>query len=115
MNKSTQKELQLWPAELHQQGFSGWLISALGQFVADGFHSTLRAQKAVACLLFVSRLTMTDIERVVAQFGGAFGGAEGPVRAVVAWTCDLLPTAARVAALHGRQPIARPKSPNETA
>ena len=31
------------------------------------------------------------------QFGGAFGGAAGPVRGVAARTCDLLPTAARVA------------------
>jgi replicative superfamily II helicase len=95
--KSTQKEPQLWPAELRQQGISGWLIGALGQFVTDRFQSTLRAKKAVACLLFVSGRPMTDIERIVTQFGGSFGGAAGPVRAVAARTCDLLPTAARVA------------------
>jgi hypothetical protein len=95
--KSTQKEPQLWPAELRQQGISGWLIGALGQFVTDSFQSTLRAKKAVACLLFVSGRPMTDIERIVTQFGGASGGAAGPVRAVAARTCDLLPTAARVA------------------
>lgn len=31
------------------------------------------------------------------QFGGAFGGAAGPIRSVTSRTCDLLSTAARVA------------------
>jgi helicase len=40
---------------------------------------------------------MADIERVLTQFGGAFGGAAGPIRAVAARTCDVLPTAAEIA------------------
>lgn len=40
---------------------------------------------------------MNEIEQVLTQFGGAFGGAAGPVRSVAGRTCDLLPTAARVA------------------
>jgi replicative superfamily II helicase len=95
--KSTQKEPQLWPSELRRQGISGWLIGALGRFIVDGLQSTLRAKKAVACLLFVSGRPMTEIEQTVTQFGGAFGGAAGPIRAVASRTCDLLPTAARVA------------------
>jgi hypothetical protein len=40
---------------------------------------------------------MNETEAALTQFGGAFGGAAGPVRAVAARTCDLLPAAARVA------------------
>jgi helicase len=40
---------------------------------------------------------MTEIEANLTQFGGAFGGAAGPVRSVAARTSDLLPVAARVA------------------
>lgn len=40
---------------------------------------------------------MSDIESVLTQFGGAFGGAAGPIRSVASRTCDLLPVAARVA------------------
>jgi len=43
------------------------------------------------------RYSVTEIERVLTQFGGAFGGAAGPIRAVAARTCDLMPVAARVA------------------
>jgi ATP-dependent DNA helicase len=48
-------------------------------------------------LLFLSGRAMNDIERVLTQFGGAFGGAAGPIRSVASRTCDLLPVAARVA------------------
>ena len=40
---------------------------------------------------------MEEIEAVLTQFGGAFGGAAGPIRSVAGRTCDLLPSAARVA------------------
>lgn len=57
----------------------------------------MRAKKAVACLLFVSGRAMNEIEAILTQFGGAFGGAAGPVRSVATRTCDLLPTVARIA------------------
>jgi hypothetical protein len=65
--------------------------------VDDGHTATLRAKKAVACLLFVSGRPMAEIETVLTQFGGAFGGAAGPVRSVAARSSDLIPVAARVA------------------
>jgi len=40
---------------------------------------------------------MNEIERLLTQFGGAFGGAAGPIRSVASRTCDLLPVAARIA------------------
>ena len=42
---------------------------------------------------------MSEIEKVLTQFGGAFDGAAGPIRSVSARTCDLLPSVARVATI----------------
>jgi helicase len=95
--KSTQKEPQVWPNELRGQGVPGGVLGALRQGVADLVQATLRAKKAVACLLFVSGRPMNEIEGIVTQFGGGFGGAAGPIRSVSARTCDLVPVAARVA------------------
>jgi helicase len=95
--RSTQKEPQLWPNELRAQGVPEQLLHSLRRAVTDDHTSTMRAKKAVACLLFVSGKPMTEIEANLTQFGGAFGGAAGPVRSVAARTSDLLPVAARVA------------------
>ena len=98
LNKSsTQKEPQLWPNELRAQGVPGQLLQSLRRAVSDDYTPTMRAKKAVACLLFVSGKPMHEIEANLTQFGGAFGGAAGPVRSVAARTSDLLPVAARVA------------------
>ena len=95
--KSTRKEPAFWPNELRLQGVSRPLLGCLARYVTDGHQATLRAKKAVACLLFVSGRPMIDIESTIGRFGGAFGGAAGPIRAVAGRTCDVLPTAARVA------------------
>jgi helicase len=95
--KSTQKEPRLWPNELQGQGVPRQILNALQKGVAADHQATLRAKKAVACLLFVSGRPMNEIEGILTQFGGAFGGAAGPIRAVAARTCDLMPVAARVA------------------
>lgn len=95
--KSTQKEPQLWPNELAGQGVTWPLLEALHRDAVDAHQPTLRAKKAVACLLFVSGRPMNEVERVLTQFGGGFGGAAGPIRAVAGRTCDLMPVAARVA------------------
>jgi hypothetical protein len=95
--KSTQKEPQLWPNELRQQGVPGRMLSSFQRFVVDSHQSTLRAKKAVACLMFISGRAMAEIEQILAQFGGGFGGVAGAVRSVGSRTCDILPTAARVA------------------
>lgn len=95
--KSTQKEPHLWPNELGRQGVPWSLLNALHQATNDDHQATLRAKKGVACLLFVSGRAMNEIEATLTQFGGAFGGAAGAIRAVAGRTCDLLPVAARVA------------------
>jgi helicase len=98
LNKSsTQKEPQRWPNELRAQGVPARLLESLRRGVPDDHTPTMRSKKAVACLLFVSGKPMNQIEASLTQFGGAFGGAAGPVRSVAARTSDLLPVAARVA------------------
>ena len=95
--RSTQKEPQLWPNELRRQGVPRQVLNALQRAVADDHTATLRAKKAVACLLYVSGKSMSGIEATITQFGSALGGAAGPVRSVAARSSDLLPVAARVA------------------
>ena len=74
------------------------MLSFLNRSVEDGFQATSRAKKAVACLLYVSRQPIAYVEKTLGRFGGGgFFGMAGPVRAVSSRTCDLLPTAARVA------------------
>jgi hypothetical protein len=95
--KSTQKEPQTWSGELRRQGVPQQLLALLARSAVDTHQATMRAKKAVACLLFVSGRALNEIEATLTQFGGGFDGAAGPIRAAAARTCDLLPTAARVA------------------
>lgn len=97
--RSTQKEPRTWAAELRGQEVPERVLAALHRNVTSQHQGTLRAKKAVACLLWVSGRPMDEVERVLTQFGGAFDGAAGPVRAVSARTCDLLSAAARVAGI----------------
>lgn len=97
--KSTQKEPAMWPGELQRQGVPSHLTSRLGSRVTTAYQGTLRAKKAVACLLYISPETLRRIEARLTQFGGEFDGAAGPIRSVAARTADLLPTVARVAEL----------------
>ena len=95
--KSTQKEPQFWVNELRPQLTGGAVLNAFRREVQDAHTSTIRAKKSVSCLLFVSGRPMSDIERVIGQFGGAFGGSSGPIRSVASRTSDLVATTARVA------------------
>ena len=100
MNKrSTIKEPQAWHGELQRQGIPHAVQAALQQGIAIAYEGTLRAKKAVACLMFVSGMEMSQIERVLTQHGGANDGAAGPIRGVATRTSDLVPVVARVAEL----------------
>jgi helicase len=97
--KSTQKEPQTWSGELRRQGVPHQLLNQLARSVTATHQATMRAKKAVACLLFVSGRALNEIEATLTQFWGTFDGAAGPVRAVAGRTCDLLPTTARIAGI----------------
>lgn len=95
--KSTQKEPQAWLGELRSQGVPGDTLSRIRVGTREPSEIVARTKKAVACLLYIGSQSMEEIERILTQFGGAFGGVAGPVRAVSSRTCDVLPTVARVA------------------
>jgi helicase len=96
--RSTRQEPTVWMGELVGQGIAAPVLSALRRSFTDGHQPTLRAKKAVACLLWVTDRPLADIEGIVTRFGGGFDAA-GAVRAVTTRSCDLLPTVARVAEL----------------
>jgi helicase len=95
--KSTQKEPQFWVNELRPQLTGGAVFNAFRREVENSHTATIRAKKSVSCLLFVSGRPMSEIEGIIGQFGGAFGGASGPIRSVANRTSDLVTTTARVA------------------
>jgi ATP-dependent DNA helicase len=94
--KSTQKEPQAWIGELRPQ-VSGAVLNAFQRELIDNHTATIRAKKSVSCLMFVSGRPMSEIEKIIGQFGGAFGGASGPIRSVASRTSDLVTTTAKVA------------------
>jgi helicase len=95
--RSTQKEPQTWLGEIRRQNIPHSIISALQQFVSQDSQSTLRAKKAVACLLWITDRPLAEIEDILTQHGRRSDGAAGPIRSVKARTCDFLPIVARVA------------------
>jgi helicase len=97
--KSTQKEPQTWMREIENQGVPHSIIAGLRGSARDLIQPTLRAKKAVACLLWISGRPMNEIEATLTQFGGKFDGAAGPLRSARARTCDILPIVARIAEL----------------
>jgi helicase len=94
--RSAKQEPHVWPAELRRQGVAQSVIFSLGRDTRDQHAGTMRAKKAVACLLWITELPMAEIERRLTQFGGSFDGAAGPVRGAAARTRDILPIVVRV-------------------
>lgn len=97
--KSTQKEPQTWVSEIRRQAVPPSIISAMSRSTQDVIQSTLRAKKAVACLLWITDRPIAEIENILTQFGGKLDGAAGPIRSLRSRTCDLLPVVSRVAEL----------------
>lgn len=95
--KSTEKEPQEWLRQLERQGVAASVRRGIRSRVVDIHQPTLRAKKAVACLLWMSDFSMERIEDTLTQFGGRFNGAAGPMRGVAARTYDLLPIVIRIA------------------
>jgi len=94
---STQKEPTTWIGELQRQGIAYKILQAMSRYVRNQYQATLRAKKAVACLLWITDKPLLEIENALTQFGGRRDGAAGAIRSVRSRTCDLLPIVARVA------------------
>lgn len=101
INKSSKhKEPQAWMAEIRAQQVPHTVISALQRFVSQEGEITLRAKKAVACLLWITDRSLSEIEETLMRFDRRkLDGAAGPIRSVKARTCDFLPIVARVAVI----------------
>lgn len=95
--KSTRQEPVYWPRELQNQLVPSTVLMGLRQAISDLHQPTLRAKKAVACLLWMSDMPLSVIEQSLTQFGGSPNGAAGAIRSVSRRTADLLPTVLRVA------------------
>lgn len=95
--KSIHKEPQAWETELRGQRVAGSIMGALRVGTHEPAQVVGRMKKAVACLFYIGARPLEEIERILTQFGGAFDGAAGPIRAVCSRTCDVLPTIAKIA------------------
>lgn len=97
--RSTQKEPFVWRHELQRQGVQQAALNYLNRTLTDKHQPTLRAKKAAACLLWMSDLPLSEVERILIQFGGASNSVSGPVRSVASRTRDLVLTVTQVAEL----------------
>lgn len=96
-SKGARKELSTWTAELYQQQVHAHVIAQVQH--VDDYAAAARAKRAAACLLWVSNLSMEQIETTLLKHGGRFNGSAGPVRSVSSRTNDLMPTVIAVAEL----------------
>ena len=96
---STDKEPRTWPSELLGQGVATRIVTALQTLGISGDQSVLRPKRALACLLWMSPLSLEQIEAILTQFGNKFDGAAGPIRSVSTRVCDILPVVAKAAML----------------
>jgi helicase len=94
--KSTRSEPQAWSSELQRQGVADQVIRAFHSHVESTFDAVLRAKRTVACLLWISELPLSEVERILMRFGGIFDGAAGPIRATSSRTCDLPPAVTHI-------------------
>ena len=96
--RSTQKEPYTWARELRHQRITSSVLNAMRRWGTDQHTPTVRAKKAVACLLWMTEWPMSQIEQTMIQFGGAFAAA-GPIRTTSSRVLDVLPVVTRVAEL----------------
>ena len=94
--KSTNKEPGTWAPELQRQGVPWPVINALRHDAQDNSVPTMRAKRAVACLLWMSDWSTGRVEQALTQYLPRRDAA-GDLRAVVSRTMDLVPTAIKVA------------------
>lgn len=96
VNGNGSKETDTWRSELRRQGVPEDQISSLLRS-SDAKITASRLKKAVSCLLWVSRLSFEDIERVLTTHGGRFDGVSGAVRRTAERTRGLMTTIGAIA------------------
>lgn len=88
--RSTEKEPQTWQRELRGQQIPQHILRSIYKNITDQTQATLRAKKAVACLLWMTDNPLLSIEATLTQFGGSLGGAAGAISSLTARTCDVI-------------------------
>ena len=94
--RSKNKEPGAWAPSLRRQGVPMAMLAALRHGAQDNSVPTMRAKRAVGCLLWMSDWSINRIEQALTQYLPRKDAA-GDLRAVVNRTLDLLPTAIEVA------------------
>lgn len=100
-NGRSHQEQQRWPATLQQLGATHGIINGLHVGGSDPFRATKRA---VACLLLMSRRSMSEIEQILLQHTRDRSAA-GNIRQVAARTRDVIAPVVQVATLQGRSVV----------
>lgn len=86
------------PITVQCQGVARDVLPWLHRHVTEDRQGTLREKNAAACLLWISKIPLAEIERTLTQFGRS-SDAAGPVRSVSSRTRDLVPIVAKIAEL----------------
>lgn len=91
------KESSTWDAELQTQSISSYILNKMRSSANDTHHVACRMKKTAACLLWISNMSLEEIESILTRHGGKWDGIAGPVRRIAERTHDLLHIAGAVA------------------
>ncbi|WP_158542232.1 DEAD/DEAH box helicase [Pedobacter chinensis] len=96
--RSTQMEPATWAAEIKRQNIAHTIVSSFSKHANQTADVTAKSKKTIACLIWMSKTSLADIENILMQHNVS-SDAAGALRSVVARTCDVLPTVAAIAEL----------------
>lgn len=96
--RSTQAEPATWAAEIRRQNIAHTIVSSFSKYANQTADVTSKSKKTIACLIWMSKTSIADIENILMQHNVS-SDAAGALRSVVARTCDVLPTMGAIAEL----------------
>jgi helicase len=96
LHRKSHAEVGTWAPYLSRNGVAGHVLRSLGVGATEAHTSTMRAKRAVACLLWMSDMSLAAIEATLTRHVPVRTAA-GELRGVTSRTLDLLPTAMAVA------------------
>jgi helicase len=83
------KEIQSWSSELYAQGIASHVMSLLQRLGPDDYVRGLRLKRGAACLLWITKTPMSEIEITMTRHGRK-DGAAGQVRGASSRTHDVI-------------------------
>jgi replicative superfamily II helicase len=96
--RSTQMEPATWSAEIKRQNIAHVIVNSFSKHAVQTADITSKSKKTIACLIWMSKTSIADIENILMQHNVS-SDAAGALRSVVARTCDVLPTVTAIAEL----------------